>query len=75
MGVKVVLDESKFGNTSCDKTMPLYGFYRIKKNGIEEFITARNCDGTTLIAVTKAQYKQWKSYNLTSRKIEATNDK
>lgn len=69
MSVKVVLDESKYGNTGVDD-MPLYAFYRVKKNGNEEFITDRNCDGITLIAVTKEQFNQWKNHNWVAREVK-----
>jgi len=69
MSVKVVLDESRYGYTGIDST-PLYAFYRVKSNGDEEFITARNCDGATLIAVTKEQFNQWKNHNWVAREVK-----
>lgn len=63
---EVVLDKSKFGNTGEDGE--LYNFYRVLKNGTEEFLTQRRGDGK-LIAVTDEQYKAWKSQNIVARKV------
>jgi hypothetical protein len=73
--VEVVLDESQYGVGGFDNFKESYAFYRVytkdtkeHKKGDLDFITVRNGDGTTLSAVTKHQYKLWKSYKIISQK-------
>lgn len=70
MNVTIKLDESKYGNTSQGTKFPLKEFYYLGKNSKEEFITARHCDGLTLIAVTKQQFNQWKNLKILSRGVQ-----
>lgn len=66
MSVKIILDESKYGNTG-DPSKPAHCFYLVEKSGKEKFITLRHCEGDVLVAVSKDQYKQWKNQNIISR--------
>lgn len=61
--VDVILDESQFGKPQRDADQPEWCFFQVTK-GEKEFITKRRGDGTTLVAVTKAQFKAWKAWKI-----------